>query len=68
MRILYDPRSDTLTVIFKEDCAVADSDEEKPGLILDYDAKGELVSLEMLDASTRVTDARKMEFQLNAER
>ena len=39
-------------------------DEEKPGLILDYDEHGNLISLEILDASTRVTETRKIEFQL----
>ncbi|MBI4888294.1 MAG: DUF2283 domain-containing protein [Acidobacteria bacterium] len=33
-------------------------------MILDYDAKGELVSLEILDASRRVSEARKVEFQM----
>ncbi len=36
----------------------------KPGIVLDYDASGELVSLEILDASRRVTDARKIEFSM----
>lgn len=33
------------------------------GVILDYDEAGNLVSLEILDASRRVTDARRVEFQ-----
>jgi uncharacterized protein YuzE len=33
-------------------------------VILDYDAKGDLVSLEILDASHRVSEARKVEFQM----
>jgi uncharacterized protein YuzE len=64
MKVAYDPRTDTLTVILKENTPVAESDEEKPGVILDYDAVGNLISLEILDASRRVTETRRMEFQL----
>ena len=32
-------------------------------LFLDYDEQGDLVSLEVLDASKRVFEARKIEFQ-----
>jgi YD repeat-containing protein len=63
MKVAYDPRTDTLTVILREGVAVTESDEDKPGVILDYDEAGNLVSLEILDASRRVTDARKVEFQ-----
>jgi len=44
--------------------SVAESDEDKPGIILDYDGQGDLVSMEILDASRRVTEARKMEFRI----
>ncbi len=64
MRVIYDPRTDTLSVILREDAPVAESDEERPGVILDYDAQGNLVSLEILDASQRVTEARRLEFQV----
>jgi len=62
MRVIYDPHTDTLSVILREEASVAESDEDKPGVILDYDAQGNLVSLEVLDASRRVTEARRMEF------
>ncbi|MFZ0311417.1 MAG: DUF2283 domain-containing protein [Candidatus Korobacteraceae bacterium] len=64
MRANYDPRTDTLTFVLKDNVEIADSDEDKPGIILDYDKHGDLVSLEILDASKRVTEAKKMEFQI----
>ena len=64
MKVTYDPKTDTLTVILKEGVQIAESDEDKPGVILDYDVEGNLLSLEVLDASRRVTDARKVEYQM----
>ena len=64
MKASYDPKTDTLSFILKENAQVAESDEDKPGVILDYDERGDLVSMEILDASRRVTEARKMEFQI----
>ena len=64
MKVSYDARTDTLSVVLKDNAAVAESDEDKPGVILDYDQAGDLVSLEILDASKRVTEAKKVEFSL----
>ena len=63
MKIAYDEKTDSLTVILKEGVAVAESDEDKPGVILDYDENGDLLAIEILDASRRVTDARKIEYE-----
>ena len=63
MKVSYDEKTDTLSVILKDNTPVAESDEDKPGIILDYDETGNLVSLEILDASKRVTETRKIEFQ-----
>lgn len=63
MKVTYDMKTDTLNVIFKDNVKVAESDEEKPGVVLDYDREGNLVSLEILDASKRVSEASKIEFQ-----
>ena len=63
MKVTYDTATDSLTVILNEKASIAESDEDKPGVILDYDNKGNLVSLEVLDASKRVTEAKRIEFQ-----
>ena len=63
MQATYDARTDTLNIILRADAVVAESDEDKPGVILDYDEEGNLVSLEILDASKRVSDARRIEFE-----
>jgi YD repeat-containing protein len=62
VKINYDAKTDSLTVILKEGVAVAESDEDKPGVVLDYDQDGNLISIEVLDASRRVTDAQRVEF------
>ncbi|MBF2096966.1 MAG: DUF2283 domain-containing protein [Gloeomargaritaceae cyanobacterium C42_A2020_066] len=49
-RVTYDPQTDTLTIILARK-PVAESDEEMPGVILDYDTVGNLVSLEILDVT-----------------
>jgi uncharacterized protein YuzE len=63
MKVTYDRQTDTLTVIFS-DTPVAESDEDKPGVILDYDTSGNLVSLEILDASRRVMVPTRIEYQV----
>jgi uncharacterized protein YuzE len=63
VKVIYDRETDTLTVVFS-DGPVAESDEDKPGVILDYDASGNLVSLEILDASRRVTLPSRIEYQV----
>jgi uncharacterized protein YuzE len=64
MKATYDAGTDTLSIILKPDAQVAESDEDKPGIILDYDEEGNLVSLEILDASKRVGETRRFEFEM----
>ena len=64
MKVIYDQVADTLTIILTEN-PIAESDEDKPGVIIDYDDKGNLVSLEILDASQRVSVQSKIEYQVS---
>ena len=61
MKVAYDAEVDVLRIVFN-DVPVAESDEDKPGIILDYDRDGNVVALEILDASKRVQDPRAVEF------
>jgi uncharacterized protein YuzE len=63
MKVIHDGETDTLTVIFTE-TPVVESDEDKPGVILDYDGAGNLVSLEILDASQRVGLPTQIEYRV----
>ena len=53
MKVTYDQKVDILNIELTE-ATIEESDEDKPGVILDYDADGNIVSIEILDASKRI--------------
>jgi uncharacterized protein YuzE len=61
MKVTYDSEVDVLRIVLSG-VTVEESDEEKPGLILDYDKDGNIVGLEILDASQRVENPRALEY------
>ncbi len=61
MKITYDPEVDILRIILNN-AEIEESDEEKPEMILDYDKDGNVVGLEILDASKRVENPRSVEY------
>lgn len=61
MKITYDTDSDTLRIILT-DTTIDESDEDKPGVILDYDAAGNVVRMEILDASKRMEIPDSVEY------
>lgn len=63
MKVNYDPETDTLTIQLKAG-TVAESDELKPGVILDFDEQGNLLGLEILDASQRVDETRSVQLDV----
>jgi len=63
MKVTYDPEVDVLRIILSS-APIEESDEEKPGVILDYDKDGNIVGLEILDASKRMENPRSLEYAI----
>lgn len=61
MKITYDARLDILRIILN-DTPIAESDEDKSGMILDYDEQGQVVGVEILDASKCVDNPIGVEY------
>ncbi|MDZ7315139.1 MAG: DUF2283 domain-containing protein [candidate division KSB1 bacterium] len=61
MKITYDPEVDVLRILFRN-VPIEESDEDKPGIILDYDKDGNLVGMEILDASKRTDNPWAIDF------
>ena len=64
MKIVYDRETDTLTIVFAS-TPIFESNGDKPGVILDYDESGRLVSLEILDASKQVPLPSRIEYEVS---
>jgi uncharacterized protein YuzE len=61
LKVTYDPEVDVLRILLS-DTPIEESDEDKPGVILDYDKDGYVVGLEILEASKRTTNPRSVEY------
>ena len=61
MKMTYDQEVDVLRIVLN-DVDIEESDEDKPGVIIDYDDHGNVVGLEILDASTRIANPRTLEY------
>ncbi len=63
MKVIYDPDTDTLSLLFREE-PVAESDELREGLIIDYGYDGKIISIEVLDASEHVAEPQSIAYEL----
>ena len=61
MKVTYDQEVDALRIILNDE-AIEESEEDRPGIIIDYDKHGNVVGLEILDASTRIANPRAMDY------
>jgi uncharacterized protein YuzE len=64
VKVTYDPEVDVLRIVFSS-ASIEESDEDKPGMIFDYDKEGNIVGLEILDASKRVENPRSVEYAVS---
>jgi uncharacterized protein YuzE len=59
MKTTYDPEADALYVRFAE-AAIVESEEVADGVVLDFDAEGRIVAIEVLDASKHLSEGAKL--------
>lgn len=62
MKIKYDKEVDVINIIFSNE-EIVETDEEKPGMIIDYDKKGNVVEIEILNASKKYPNQNKVEYE-----
>jgi len=67
MRINYDEKTDSLYIRLKE-TTYHESDEVKEGVLLDYDSKGNLIGIEILDASEYLSSDELASLTYNVEK
>ncbi len=53
MKTIYDPEADALYLRFA-DASIVESEEVADGVVLDFDAEGRIVAIEVLDATKHV--------------
>ena len=63
MEAQYDPAADAMYIRLA-DGTVADSDEVRDGVVLDYDVNGRVLGIEVLNLSLRADNPREMAFEL----
>jgi len=61
MKVKYDEEVDVLTIEFN-DTPIEESNQDKPGVILDYDKDGNIVGMEILNASKRIQNPKSVEY------
>ncbi|NMG60056.1 DUF2283 domain-containing protein, partial [Geitlerinema sp. P-1104] len=61
MKIKYDSDVDIIRITLK-DAEIEDSDEEIPGIILDFDSSQNVIGIEILQASQRIDNPQAIEY------
>ena len=66
MRIEYDQQADLIYIRLKAG-TIVESEEVRPGVVLDFDAEGKVLGIEMLDVSERTDNPRELAMELVGE-
>ena len=63
MKVKYDKEVDILYINLSNE-PIKESDESKPGIIIDYSESGNVVGIEILDASKKIALPNKLEYEV----
>ena len=64
MKVKYDREVDILYIRLT-DSPIEESDEDRPGMIIDYDVQGMIVGLEIMNASKRMAQPNSVELEID---
>jgi len=64
MNIKFNKEVDIVYLRFS-DAEIVESDEEKPGIIIDYDENGAVVGIEVLDASKKMQKPGSLVYEVD---
>lgn len=63
MKVKYDQEVDILYIRLT-DAVIEESDETKPGLVIDYDAEGTVVGFEIMNASKKMSQPATVQLEV----
>ena len=63
MKIEYDQQADAMYIRLRVG-VVAESEEVRPGVVLDFDTQGQVLGIEMLNVSKRTDNPRELAMEL----
>ena len=61
MKVVYDSQTDSLTITLRDE-RIKESDEVRPGVIVDFGYDGGIVRFEIMHASKMVQNTREIQF------
>ena len=64
MNIYFDEESDIISIALDDKKKVADSEEIKSGIVLDFDDKGQVIGIEILGVKDRIPLEQLKKFNL----